>query len=181
MGQVRYSSEGVVLARKNYSEADRILTVFTKNKGKLRLIAKGVRRPKSRKRGHIEIFSLINFSATKGKILDVITEVETINQFKAIRENLKKISVAYFLMEAILRLTQEEEKNELFYEIVRKYLKNLEVSSNLRNLRKTFIYEALVEMGFWPRSKKMFNHDQILEEILERNMNTVRIGKKILT
>ena len=76
-----YSSEGIILARKNYSEADRILTCFSKSYGKISLLAKGIRKLKSKKRGHLEVFSHIKFSASRGHGMDIITEVETINTF----------------------------------------------------------------------------------------------------
>ena len=58
-----YTSEGIVLARRNYGEADRILVIYSKNFGRVSYMAKGVRRPKSRKRGHIEVFNYIKFQA----------------------------------------------------------------------------------------------------------------------
>jgi len=65
--QKTYSSEGIILSRKNYGEADRILTVFSKNYGKVTLLAKGIRKLISKKRGHLEIFSEVKFSAVSGK------------------------------------------------------------------------------------------------------------------
>jgi len=92
----RYSSDAIILSRKNYGEADRFLTVYSKNFGKLRLLAKGVRRPKSKKRGHIEVFSQLKFSASKGKGIDLITEAETIASFEVIRKDLKKVTVGNY-------------------------------------------------------------------------------------
>jgi DNA repair protein RecO (recombination protein O) len=71
-----YKTEGIVLARRNYSEADRIISVFSKGWGRISLLAKSVRKPKSRKRPHIEVFSYITFQAVKGKGIDLVTEVE---------------------------------------------------------------------------------------------------------
>src|SRR3990167_232676 len=91
-----YTSEGIVLARKNYGEADRIIVIYSKHFGKLRLLAKGVRRPKSRKRGHIEVFSRLKFQVSRGKGMDLITEAEIIQNFSEIRKSLKKVTVAFF-------------------------------------------------------------------------------------
>src|SRR4051812_22198826 len=96
-----YSDIGILIARKNYSEGDRILVLFTKNFGRVTVIAKGVRKLKSRKRGHIEIFSLIKFQAVTGKSMDILTEAEVINDYEEIRSDLTKVSVAYFLVEIV--------------------------------------------------------------------------------
>ncbi|MFH1792345.1 MAG: DNA repair protein RecO, partial [Patescibacteria group bacterium] len=61
MKQRNYSTEAIILATKDYSEADRILVVYTKDFGKLSLIAKGVRKTTSKKRGHLEIFNYLKF------------------------------------------------------------------------------------------------------------------------
>lgn len=170
-----------MLSRKNYLEADRILVVFSKDYGKLTLLAKGVRKPKSRKRGSVEVFNYIKFAASRGKGFDIVTEVEMIDSFSEIRSSLKKASVAYFFLEATNRLTQEGEKNEKLFLLVIEYLGCLGNANNLKNLRKKFIYEVLVLLGFWPRNKTMNNHDQVIEKIAEREMFSIRVGRKMLT
>lgn len=176
----RYSSEGIVLARRNYSEADRILVVYTKHFGKVSLIAKGVRKLKSRKRGAIEIFSQIKFAAARGKNLDIVTEVEIIDSFKNIRDDLKRASVAYFFMEAVGRLTREDEESKALFEFTVNFLSKLKETKNIKNLRHIFIFELLVLLGFWPRNKKLKDPDGVLEDIVEREMSTRRVGKRVL-
>ena len=178
-----FSSEGVVLARKNYGEADRILVIYSKSFGKIRLVAKGVRKPRSRKRGHIEVFSNLRFSVSGGKGLGIITEAETISGFQKIRTNLKKAALSYFLMEVVGRLTHDEEKNDRLFELLISYLKKVENNqeTSLKELRSDFIMEVLVLLGFWPLGKKMEDPDKVLVEITEREMSTIRVGKKILS
>ncbi len=180
MNRKTYSSEGVVLARKNYGEADRILVVFSKHFGKLYLLAKGVRKPESRKRGHIEVFSYLKFSATKGKGIDLMIEADVIDSFAKIRGDLKKITVAYFFMEVLGRILREGEKHEDIYNLTFSYMEDLTNGSNLKKLRSEFVYNILVTSGFWPEGKYMNNPDLILEEIIERRMNSLRVGKRIL-
>ena len=175
-----YSAEGIILARKNYSEADRILSVYTKPQGRISLIAKGVRRTGSRKRGHLEIFSYIKFSASRGKGIDLITEVETIDSFKDIRKDLKKVALAYYFMEVVGKATHEHEKNEELFELVLEYLNRLKISRSLKSLRLNFVLELLTVTGFWPRGKPLPDPDNFLEQITERQINSFRVGKKIL-
>lgn len=175
-----YSSEGIVLARRNHSEADRLLTVFSKDHGKLILLAKGVRYPKSRKRGHIEIFSHIRFSTSHGHAWDIVTEVESINTFAGSRKDLKKITLGYYLVDVINKLTHEDEESTDLYQLTLETLLELQDTMALKTLRKNFVYKALVLLGFWPPEKEMPDPDSVLDEVLEKKVNTVRVGKKLL-
>lgn len=177
----RYSSEGVILARRNYSEADRILVVFSKNYGKISLLAKGVRKLSSRKRGHLEVFSQIKLSAAKGKSLDILTEAEIINSFPKLRDDLKKVAVAYYLMEAVGKTTREDEPNTKVYELILRYLDKLKKYEKLRKVRFDFILGLLTTLGFWPKEKKMKDPDKVLEEVVEREISSARVGKKLLS
>lgn len=176
-----YNSEGIILSRRSFSEADRILSVFSREKGRTSLIAKGVRKPKSRKRGSIEVFSEVKYSAAVGKSLDIMTEVEIINSYQDIRKSLKKVSVAYFYMETIGRLLGEEEKNEGLYRLLKKYLRDLSSITKLKEERERFIKDTLTLMGYWPEGRSIQNADRVLEEIAEKELTSVRIGKKIAT
>lgn len=176
-----YNSEGIILGRRSFSEADRILSVFSKKNGRTSLIAKGVRKPISKKRGSIEVFSQVRYSAAKGKTLDIMTEVEIIDSYQDIRKSLKKVSVAYFYMETIGRLSSEEEKDETLYGLLKKYLKRLPSVTRLKDERKRFIKETLTVLGYWPKGRPIQNADRILEEIAEKELSSVRVGKKMLT
>ncbi len=175
-----YSGEGIILARRNFGEADRILVLFTKDYGKISLIAKGVRKPKSRKRGHVEVFNRIRFQAVRTSSLDIITEAETINSFEEIRKSLKKISVAYYLVEVIGRVIHDSERNREIHDLLLEYLEKISISDSLSSLRKKFVEELLVSLGFWPEGKELTNPDEVLEEVTERKINSARVGKKVL-
>jgi len=175
-----YSSQGIVLARQNFFEADRILTIFSKDYGKVRLLARGVRKPESRKRGHIEVFNYIKFSVVRGRSLDILSEVETIVSFNLLRNDLRKMSVFYFLAEAITRLTRDGEKNERLLNLILVSFNKTVKSKNLKGLRKDFIYQCLVVLGFWPEGRRMEDPDKVLRDIAEREMFSARVGKEIL-
>lgn len=176
-----YTTEAIVLGRRDFSEADKIIVVFSKSIGKLFLIAKGVKKLTSRKRGHLEVFSHIRFSAAKGKNLDIITEVETIENYSDIRQDLRKVAVAYFFVETVARLTQEEEPHPKVFQLLISYLDLLKEAKNLKKLRDEFTLDILVNLGFWSRSKPLLNPDLFLESVTERQINSVRIGKKLLS
>ncbi|OGM24901.1 DNA repair protein RecO [Candidatus Woesebacteria bacterium RIFCSPHIGHO2_02_FULL_38_9] len=176
-----YSTEGIVLARKKYSEADRIISILTRTYGKMSYIAKGVRYPKSRKRGSLEVFSYIKFQAVNIKSIPLITETQMIDSFQEMRKDLRKVSVGYFFTEVIGRITRENETNEELFNILLNTLRKLKYTISLKTLRNDFTYEVLTNLGFWPKGKILQNHDQKLEEVLERNLSTIRIGKKLVS
>jgi DNA repair protein RecO (recombination protein O) len=174
-----YSDEAVVLARRNFGEADRILSVFSEHYGKVSFIAKGVRRLKSRKRGHIEVFSYVKFSAASGKGIDIITEVETIDDFTEIRKSLKKVALVYYFLEVISKITHEGEHNPDLFNLLLANLERLKNENKLRKLRLDFVINILTMLGYWPRGKVLVNPDMVLEEVIERQLSSVRVGKKI--
>ncbi len=174
-----YTSEGIVLARRNFGEADRILVVYSKNFGRISLIAKGIRRPKSRKRGHVEVFSLLNFQASAGHGLDMMTEAELIDDYGEIRKSLNKISLAYYFSEVLGRITHEGEPNIELFDLILKYLNKLKKTNGLRALRMSFISELLILLGYWPEGKELEDPDKELERVIERQVFSKRVGKII--
>lgn len=175
-----YSSKGVILATRSFSEADRVLAIFSRDYGKVSTIAKGVRKPKSKKGRNVEVFNVIKFAAARGKSLDILTEVELLDAHKKVRKDLQRTSVAYYFVETIGRITQDEEKNPELYDLLVDYLTALEDTKNLKKTRYDFIYDLLILVGFWPKGKKMEKHDEVLEDVLEKKLSSKRVGKKIL-
>jgi DNA repair protein RecO (recombination protein O) len=179
MLQHSYSSEGIVLARKNYGEADRIISVFSKDKGRIALIAKGTRRLKSRKRGHIEVFNRFKFQAVTGHGLDIMTEAEVVDDFRQVRGSLRKISLAYYFMEVIGRITHEGEGNTGVYDLLLESLEKLKTTKLLKKLRLDFLNNLLIILGYWPQGKSLSDPDQKLEEVIERQIYSKRVGKRL--
>jgi DNA repair protein RecO (recombination protein O) len=106
-----YRTEALVLRRTDFGEADRLLTVFTPGRGKLRLVAKGARKPSSRKSGHVELFSHGQFMVAVGRELDIVTQAETLEPFLPLREDLLRTTYAYYLAELADAFTAERDEN----------------------------------------------------------------------
>ncbi|MBI4091250.1 DNA repair protein RecO, partial [candidate division WWE3 bacterium] len=85
-------SEGIVLKVRNHKEADKIVTLYTKKEGKMDFLAKGVRRINSRRSGSLDIINKIKFEYVSGQFLPVITEVEFLESFRALKKNLESLS-----------------------------------------------------------------------------------------
>src|SRR5437016_3885105 len=108
MNRVRlYASEAIVLRRMDYGEADRILTIMTPELGKLRVIAKGVRKVTSRKAGHVELFTRVKLLMARARTFDIVSQAETIEPYRPLREDLLRGSYAHYLSELIDVFAQE--------------------------------------------------------------------------
>lgn len=108
MGRERiYRAEGIVLRRQDLGEADRLTTIYTRNFGKLRVVAKGVRKTRSRKAGHLEPFTRVALMMAKGRELDIVTQAEAIETFPHLRSDLMKLSHASYLLELLDKFTVE--------------------------------------------------------------------------
>ncbi len=121
-----YRLTAVVLRRRDMGEADRLLTVFTRDRGKLTLLAKGVRRQASRKAGHLEPFTEVDLLVAKGKSLDIITQAETRKAHRHLREDLWRSSWAYYVAELADAFTQEADPNAPLFDLLSDTLDRLE-------------------------------------------------------
>jgi len=106
-----FRAEAVVLRHADWSEADRLLTLFTREHGKLRAIAKGARKMLSRKAGHLEPFTRVTIQLARGRELPIVAQVETLDAYLPIREDLVKVGYAAYVLELIDRFTYDEEGN----------------------------------------------------------------------
>lgn len=95
------STHALVLRRRDVNDADRVLTVLTPSDGKIELIAKGARKTTSRKAGHLELFVHAALIVAQGRTWDIITEVQTVESFRHLRNNLEAIAAASYICEMI--------------------------------------------------------------------------------
>jgi DNA repair protein RecO (recombination protein O) len=112
-----FNVDAVILRRSDYGEADRILTVFTTDRGKVKLIAKGARKTQSRKAGHVELFMHTALQVAEGRTWGIVTQAEIVEAFRLLREDLDKISQAYYLAELIDKFTEEHDPSFPLFEL----------------------------------------------------------------
>ena len=151
-----YKAEGVVLRRQDLGEADRLTTIYTRNLGKLRLVAKGVRKPRSRKAGHLEPFTRVALMMAKGRNLDLITQAEAIETFPDIRTDLMKLGHASYLIELLDRFTVEEGQGNLaLYNLLLNSLNRLSTGSfGASGIILYFELRLLELLGYRPELSK---------------------------
>jgi len=101
--------DAVVLRHSDYGEADRLLTLFTRQLGKTRAIAKGARKIASRKAGHIEPFTHVKLQLARGKDMFLITQADTVDAYLPLRDDLILTSHAAYVLELLDRFSYEDE------------------------------------------------------------------------
>ncbi|MDE3076150.1 MAG: DNA repair protein RecO [Chloroflexota bacterium] len=106
-----YATEAVVLERRDFGEADRLLTLYTPVHGKVRAIAKGSRRTTSRISGHIELFTHTRLLIASGRNLDIVTQSELIRSHERLRDDLWRAALAYHVAELVNRFSEERLEN----------------------------------------------------------------------
>ncbi len=113
-----YRERGVVLRTYKLGEADRIVSFLTEGRGKVRAVAKGVRKPKSRFGGRLEPTSHVDLQLYEGRTLDVVTQVETIDANRALREGYDSFTQAVAMLEATDHVAQEDQANVPLYRLL---------------------------------------------------------------
>jgi DNA repair protein RecO (recombination protein O) len=114
-----YRDEGVVLRTHRLGESDRIVAIVTKGHGKVRAVAKGVRKTKSRFGGRLEPCSHVSMLLYEGRgELDIVSQAETIDHFRAVREDLDSMAAAMTLLEVVDQVSQEREANVRLYQML---------------------------------------------------------------
>jgi DNA repair protein RecO (recombination protein O) len=106
--QRSYPTEGIILKHTDLGEADRILTLLTPQKGKMRVVAKGVRRPISKKTGHLELLCRSQLHVARGRNLDIVTQAQSIENFSHLRTDLWHMTCGFYLAELIERFIEDD-------------------------------------------------------------------------
>lgn len=165
-----YKTDGIILKRTNYGEADRIITVFTKKYGKIRILAKGVRRITSRRGPNIELFNLVTLFIHKGQTFDILTEAQVIDTFAHIREKLEVIGLAYYCCELVDGLCAEHQPHVKVFDLLNNMLEELD-----HGLVQRFETTLLSELGFLNTADVRVDTTSYIEQILERRLKTRRL------
>ena len=113
-----YKDEGVILRTIKLGEADRIVTIFTRSNGKVRAVAKGVRKTKSRFGARLEPFTQAELMIYKGRNLDTITSVDIVRSFDEVRTDYRCLTSAAALAEVVEKMTEERERSQPTYSLL---------------------------------------------------------------
>ncbi len=144
-----YRDEGVVLRTIKLGEADRIVTIFTLGHGKVRAVAKGIRKTKSRFGARLEPTSRIALQCYNGRDLDVVTQAETIESHRELREHYGMLTHAVAMLEAVDQVAQDREPNPALYRMLTGALRAL-AERGTPVVTPAFFWKLLSLEGFHP-------------------------------
>ena len=113
-----YRDDGVVLRTYKLGEADRIVSILTRQHGKVRAVAKGVRKTKSKFGARLEPPTHLQLQFYEGRELDIVTQAETIDHFRTVREDLDRLTRAVSMLEAADQLSLDREPNAAMYQML---------------------------------------------------------------
>ncbi len=142
--------ESVVLRHSDWGEADRLLTIFSREQGKLRCVAKGARKLLSRKAGHLEPFTRVTLLLARGSELWIVTQAETVDAFLPVREDLERTATAAYVVELLDRFTYEEGENFHLYQLLVDTLQRVATEEDLFLAVRYYEIHLLDILGFKP-------------------------------
>ena len=146
-----YRDRGVVLRTYKLGEADRIVVVLTRSHGKVRAVAKGVRKTKSRFGGRLEPVSHVDLLLYEGRgDLDIVSQAETVDAFRPLRDDLDRLGRAVAMLEAADQLGLEREANPRLYDMLVGALRTL-AERDAPLVVPGFLLKALALEGFRPQ------------------------------
>lgn len=167
--------KGFIIRRINFGDSDRYITLFTKNHGKIEVVAKGVRKITSRRSASVELLNLVNFQTIKTSKNLILTEVELISSFDHLKKELRYIKEVFLMCELIDAIMPFGVNHPDVFDLMIRAL------SKITDEKRTMSYfqaKLLSMLGFWDIKSSFRNEDhvrQYMEQVIERKLKTRNI------
>ncbi len=149
-----YRTEAVVLRHRPYGEADLILTLYTPHYGKLSAMAKGVRRPASKRRGHLELFTRAKVMLARGRTFEQVTDAQTLDANRGLRgedlDGQEQVGIAYYLAELLDKTTEEGQENRAIWDLLTSSLRALSAGVSPAIVARHYELRLLGYLGYQP-------------------------------
>ncbi len=160
-----YQTEAIIIKKTKLGEADRILTLYTPDLGKIQAVARGIRRPKSKLAGHLELLTHSLVSLARGRNLDTITGSQTINSFLPLKSDLELTSYALYATELVSQFTADHIENRPLFQLFLEIMQQLCQASNNELVLRYFELHLLNEVGYRPQLQQCVNCHQPLKPV----------------
>jgi DNA repair protein RecO (recombination protein O) len=158
-----YVTDAIVLSRFELGEADRVMTLITPEFGKLKVIAKGIRRPTSRLGGSLEPFAELRIALARGRTFDVVTQVSVGHAFLRLRDRLESAATAWYLAELADRSLEERHAAEPLYLLLRRAYELLDAGMAPGRVARWYEMHLADELGVRPEVDRCVECDRVLE------------------
>jgi len=161
-----YQTEGIVLKQTKLGEFDKIVTIYTPEFGKLRAVAKGACRPKSKLGGNVEPLTHSLMLLAKGRNLDIITQSQTINGFLALKSDLWRMASGLYILDLIDSFTVEGGENRPLFDLLLDILNRLSEPDSNDTILRYFELHLLHHLGYRPQLRRCVNCDLPLKPVV---------------
>ncbi len=142
-----YNTEAIILKKIDSGEADAVFTIYTKDFGKMRALAQGIRKEAAKLKGHLEPFNLASVGFVLGKNGARLTRAATLNHWPSIRSDWQKLKTAYAIMDAVDAETMQGERDDKLWGMISEKLKELERNSYHEKFLQEFKAELATVLG----------------------------------
>jgi DNA repair protein RecO (recombination protein O) len=146
-----YQTEAVIIKKTKLGEADRILTMYSLDLGKIQGVAKGIRRPRSKLAGHLELLTHSKVTFARGRNLDTIIGSQTIDSFLPLKNDLDLTAYALYAAELVNQFTAEHIENSVVFQLFVEMLHGLSRTSDHQLLLRHFELHLLETSGYRPQ------------------------------
>jgi DNA repair protein RecO (recombination protein O) len=146
----RYNIDAIVLKKINYGDSDRIYTLLTRDRGKISVLAKGVRKISSRRSGNLDTLNRVVVSISENHAgFKILTEAKTLNSFKELKRSLEKSLSAYYMAELINKSVEENMESSGIFDLLNKALeKTEEETGNITLVVNKFEIRLMKALGY---------------------------------
>jgi len=150
-----YNVESINIRSRHAGEADKIITLFSKQYGKIQAIAKGARRPTSKFGGRLELFTYNHIQLATARTLDIMSQCETIESFYKLREDKGTLNAGFYMVKLIDIITEDRQRNDELFALLLDALYSLLATSDAAMLSRAFEIKLCDVEGFLPSDEML--------------------------
>lgn len=161
-----YQTQGLILKKTDFGEASQLFRIYTKDLGKIEVLARGTKKIKSKLNSHLQFFSLINLSIAKGKNFDQLTGAVLIKNFSQLKNDFKKIILASFGLELVEQLTKTYHPDAKIFNLLLNYLETIDKKVIVKkdgwsNIQNQFIIKLMTLLGYKPKPEIIIDSNKL--------------------
>lgn len=171
--------QSIVFKRRDFREYDQIVSLYTKDKGKLDLLARGVKKTTSKNSAHLEPFSFIDIEIACGKEFDYLIKVQPLDYFTRIRKNYIKSLVANFAASLADKMLSAGERDENIFLLLKSWLKFIDrIRAVDITILDSFILCFFDRLGYGPILDRCVICSKSFREMISETLSRPATGKK---
>lgn len=146
-----YQTRAIILRQFHFAEVDKLLTLFTREQGKLKAIAKGASRPGSKLGGHVEPLTFSSLMLARGRNLDIVTQGQIVESYSELKSDLERSACGLYILELVDLFTVEGNEDSGLFDLLLETLSQLADCKNTPALLHYFELQLLGHVGYRPR------------------------------